>query len=257
MRPPRLSPTLRRPVASTPRTVEIALDVAMHMRRRYRGRGDSRGLEACQAITQSAGSIAGVVQSCRSGARRGGTGGGEAAEATGPLRPPPALHRAPPPPSMLDLQRQAHVAPSPPHMNTSVAPELHRLRHPRRRPPHRRRSHRACHRWQIWPPGRHAQQELREEGREEGGAAKNTRPPRLPLTRLCPPHRHHRPPHRCQARPPRHHRYREWGGGSNRGHPAFQAAPTRSTTRLRLRRPTPSNPAACAARTGRLAPPSG
>jgi hypothetical protein len=48
----------------------------------------------------------------------------------------------------------------------------------------------------------------------------------------------------------------EWGGGGNRGHPAFQAAPTCSTTRLRLHRPTPPNPAACAARTGRLAPPS-
>jgi hypothetical protein len=62
LRPPRVPPMLRRPVASTPRTVGIALDVAMHMRRRDRGRGDSRGLEACQAITQSVGSIAGVVQ---------------------------------------------------------------------------------------------------------------------------------------------------------------------------------------------------
>jgi hypothetical protein len=85
----------------------------------------------------------------------------------------------------------------------------------------------------------------RREEREEGGAVEATQPPRLPLTHLCPPHRRRRPSHHRQARPLCHHRCREWGrgeewgGGSNRGHPVFQAAPTCSTTRLR--RPTPPN----------------
>jgi hypothetical protein len=121
------------------------------------------------------------------------------------------------------------------------------------------------HRWQIWPPSRHVQQELREEGGRRGGRrGEQARPldlpgcPHAPLpSALSLPPSHHR-----QVRPPCHHHCREWGGGeewgggSNRGHPAFQAAPTRSTTRLRLRQSTPPNPAACMARAGRLAPPS-
>jgi hypothetical protein len=240
---------LRRPAASTPRTVGIALDVATHMWRRDRGRGDSRGLEAYHPIRWI---------NCRSGSDplkwskekgngwRGSCRGHRVSQAT---RAPPcattAIHARPPTSSTCCVVSTVHEHiyrtrdPSPPPSTrtaTTAPPKPPRVR--------ARYNH-----WQIWPPGRHAQQELSEEGGgEEGGAAEATQPPRLPLTHICPPHRRHRPSHHRQARPLCHHRCREWGGGeewgggSNRGHLVFQAAPTRSTTRLR--RPTPPNTAA-------------
>jgi hypothetical protein len=83
----------------------------------------------------------------------------------------------------------------------------------------------------------------RREGREEGGAAEATQPPRLPLTRLCPPHRCRR-----QARPPRHHRCRGWGG-VGRG---WQPRPSGLSGRPHMLHHPPPPPPTNAAESSRL-----
>jgi hypothetical protein len=240
---------LRRPAASTPRTVGIALDVATHMWRRDRGRGDSRGLEAYHPIRRI---------NCRSGSDplkwskekgngwRGSCRGHRVSQAT---RAPPcattAIHARPPTSSTCCVVSIIHEHiyhtrdPSPPpSTRTATTP-----------PPKPPRVRARYNHWQIWPLGRHAQQELGEEGGGRGG--RRGEQPR-PLSLLGCPSRTSAlrivvTAHRITAK--RGHcatiaagSGEEWGGGSNRGHLVFQAAPTRSTTRLR--RPTPPNTAA-------------
>jgi hypothetical protein len=141
----------------------------MHMWRRDRGRGDSRGLEAYHPIRWI---------NCRSGSDplkwskekgngwRGSCRGHRVSQAT---RAPPcattAIHARPPTSSTCCVVSTVHEHiyhtrdPSPPpSTRTATTP-----------PPKPPRVRARYNHWQIWPPGRHAQQELGEEGGGRGG----------------------------------------------------------------------------------------